>query len=110
LAVGTAFLVNMGKARYAWITFLPMLFVGTTTLTASVLSIKNIFWPLTAKPGFRVQVYLDSVLMAIFVTGVELVLLNVFRRCWLTLHGAPIPQEAFGPQAKGEGLPLSGCC
>jgi len=110
LAVGTAFLINMGKAKYAWITVAPMLFVGTTTLTAGVLSIKNIFWPLTKKPGFVFQGYLDSTLMAIFVTGVVLVLLNVARRCWQTLHGVPIPKEAFGPQAVGEGLPSSGCC
>ncbi len=110
LAVGTAFLINMGKAKYAWITVAPMLFVGTTTLTAGVLSIKNIFWPLTKKPGFVFQGYLDSTLMAIFVTGVVLVLLNVARRCWLTLHGEPIPKEAFGPQVAGEGLPSSGCC
>jgi len=110
LAVGTAFLINMGKAKYAWITVAPMLFVGTTTLTAGVLSIKNIFWPLTKKPGFVFQGYLDSTLMAIFVTGVVLVLLNVARRCWLTLHGEPIPQEAFGPPVAGEGLPPSGCC
>ncbi|HTB93806.1 MAG TPA: carbon starvation protein A [Candidatus Sulfotelmatobacter sp.] len=110
LAVGTAFLVNMGKAKYAWITVVPMLFVGTTTLTAGVLSIKNIFWPLTKKPGFVFQGYLDSTLMVIFVTGVVLVLLNVARRCWQTLHGEPIPKEAFGPPAVGEGLPSSGCC
>ena len=110
LAVGTAFLINMGKAKYAWITVAPMLFVGTTTLTAGVLSIKNIFWPLTKKPGFVFQGYLDSTLMAIFVTGVVLVLLNVARRCWLTLHGEPIPKEAFGPPVAGEGLPSSGCC
>jgi len=110
LAVGTAFLVNMGKARYAWITVLPMLFVGVTTLTAGVLSIKNIFWPLTSKPGFRVQGYLDSTLMSIFVAGVVLVLFNVARRCWLTLHGAPIPQEAFGPPVIAGSLPPSGCC
>src|SRR6202790_4597986 len=110
LAVGTTFLVNMGKARYAWITVVPMLFVGTTTLTAAVLSIKNIFWPLTYKSATRVQGYLDSILMTIFVTGVVLVLFNVARRCWLTLHGAPIPKEAFGPPVAGEGLPASGCC
>jgi carbon starvation protein len=110
LAVGTAFLINMGKAKYAWITVAPMLFVGTTTLTAGVLSIKNIFWPLTKKPGFVFQGYLDSTLMAIFVTGVVLVLLNVARRCWQTLHGEPIPKEAFGPQVVGEGLPSGGCC
>src|ERR1700692_3020134 len=110
LAVGTTFLVNMGKARYAWITVVPMLFVGTTTLTAGVLSIKNIFWPLTYKPATRVQGYLDSILMTIFVTGVVLVLFNVARRCWLTSHGAPIPKEAFGPPVAGERLPASGCC
>jgi carbon starvation protein len=100
----------MGKARYAWITVVPMLFVGTTTLTAGVLSIKNIFWPLTYKPATRVQGYLDSILMTIFVTGVVLVLFNVARRCWLTLHGAPIPKEAFGPPVAGERLPAGGCC
>jgi carbon starvation protein len=110
LAVGTAFLVNMGKARYAWITVIPMLFVGVTTLTAGVLSISNIFWPLTAKRGFRVQGYLDSTLMAIFVAGVALVLFNVARRCWLSFHGAPIPQEAFGPPVNGARLPSGGCC
>ena len=41
----------MGKAKYAWITAVPMCFVGVTTVTAGVLSIENIFWPLTAKPG-----------------------------------------------------------
>ena len=110
LAVCTTFLVNMGKGRYAWITVVPMLFVGVTTLTAGVLSIKNIFWPLTGKPGFRVQGFLDSTLMAIFVVGVILVLINVARRCWLTLHGAPIPQEAFGPPTLGADLPPGRCC
>ncbi|MEW6053381.1 MAG: carbon starvation CstA family protein [Nitrospirota bacterium] len=33
--VGTMFLVKSGKVRYAWVTFLPMVFMFTTTLTAS---------------------------------------------------------------------------
>jgi carbon starvation protein len=109
LAVGTTFLVNMGKARYAWITAVPMLFVGATTLTAGVLSIETIFWPLTRKPATAFQGYLDSILMALFVLGVVLVLFNVARRCWRTLHGEAHPQEAFGPPASAEGVPLR-CC
>ena len=35
--------------------------------------------------------------MVIFVTGVVLVLIESGRRCWKTLHGVPIPAEAFGP-------------
>ena len=38
LAVVTTFLVNMGKTKYAWVTAVPMCFVGVTTLTAGVLS------------------------------------------------------------------------
>ena len=97
LAVVTTFLVNMGKVKYALITAIPMCFVGVTTLTAGVLSIKNIYLPLAQKPGHGFQGYLDATLMVIFVTGVVLVLIESGRRCWKTLHGVPIPAEAFGP-------------
>jgi carbon starvation protein len=97
LAVCTTFIINMGKARYAWITAIPMCFVGVTTLTAGVLSIRDIYWPLAQTPGKQFQGYLDSTLMVIFVVGVILVLIESGRRCWKTLHGAPIPEEAFGP-------------
>ncbi len=109
LAVSTTFLVNMGKAKYAWITAVPMLFVGATTLTAGVLSIRNIFWPLTHVPTTRLTGYMDSILMAMFVVGVVLVLLDAGRRCWLTLHGAPIPKQSFGPPVV-DGEIRMGCC
>lgn len=109
LAVCTTFLINMGRAKYAWITAVPMLFVGVTTLTAGVLSIKNIFWPLTKVPGKMVTGYLDSILMAMFVVGVVLVLISAARRCWMTLQGAPIPKQAFGPPVV-DGEVRMGCC
>jgi carbon starvation protein len=111
LAVGTVFLINMGKAKYAWITAIPMAFVGITTLTAGVLSIKNIFWPLTHKTGMqRFTGYLDSVLMAIFVVGVVLVVIDAARRVWRTTKGEKIPEEAFGPPLTEEGEVKMGCC
>ena len=116
LAVTTTFLVNMGKARYAWLTAIPMVFVGATTLTAAVLSIRNIFWPMAMKPGTQFTGYLDSVLMSIFVVGVLLVVFEAGRRCWSTLHGKPIPPEAFGSplvlkkeEPAPAGVPV-GCC
>ena len=109
LAVVTTFLVNMGKVKYAFITAIPMCFVGVTTLTAGVLSIKNIYLPLAHQPGKGFQGYLDSTLMVIFVTGVVLVLIEAGRRCWKTLHGAPIPEEAFGPVSKEEEVKMA-CC
>jgi carbon starvation protein len=110
LAVVTTFLINMGKAKYAWISFVPMCFVGTTTLTAGVLSIKNIFWPLTSKPGQEFTGYLDSTLMSIFIIGVVLVVFDAARRWIASLNGAPAPVEAFGTPLTVEGEVRMGCC
>ncbi len=110
LAVATTFLINMGKHRYAWITALPMCFVGVTTITAGVLSIKNIFWPLTSKPGQAFTGYLDSVLMTIFILAVVLVVSDAVRRWIAVLNGAPVPQEAFGPPLTDAGDVKMGCC
>jgi carbon starvation protein len=110
LAVTTTFLINMGKKQYAWITAVPMCFVGTTTLTAGVLSIKNIFWPLTQKPGMVFTGYLDSILMTIFILGVILVVFDAVRRWIKTLNGAPAPVEAFGPPLTDAGEVKMGCC
>lgn len=117
LAVCTTFLINMGQAKYAWVTAVPMTFVGVTTITAGILGIKNIFWPLTRNPGTQFQGYLDSTLMVIFIVGVILVLFEAARRCWGTLHGKPLPSEAFGsPVYDEEPVPVGshsvsgGCC
>jgi len=108
LAVVTTFLVNMGKTKYALVTAMPMCFVGITTLSAAILSIKDIYLPLAQQPGKGFQGYLDSALMVIFITGVLLVLFECAKRCWKTLHGATIPEEAFGkPEAAGVRV---GCC
>jgi carbon starvation protein len=110
LAVSTTFLINMGKAKYAWITFVPMCFVGVTTLSAGVLSIRNIFWPLRLKPGQLFAGYLDTTLMIVFIVGVVLVLIDAVRRWIMVLNGAPVPVEAFGPPVTEEGKVKMGCC
>jgi carbon starvation protein len=110
LAVSTTFLINMGKQKYAWITAAPMCFVGVTTVSAGILSIKNIFWPLISKPGQEFTGYLDSILMVIFITGVVLVVFDAVRRWFAVLQGAPAPQEAFGPPLTAAGEVKMGCC
>ncbi len=110
LAVSTTFLINMRKAQYAVITGLPMLFVGVTTVTAGVLSVANIFWPLTSKPGQQLTGYLDSVLTSMFIAGVLLVVFDAVRRWVAVLNGAPAPVEAFGPPLTAEGEVRIRCC
>jgi carbon starvation protein len=109
LAVCTTFLVNMGKTKYVCVTAVPMCFLAVTTLTAGVQGIRNIFWPLTQQPGKEFTGYLDSTLMSIFIVGVVLVLVETVRRCWKTLRGEPIPQEAFGQPEEDMEVRLS-CC
>jgi carbon starvation protein len=43
LCVGTTVIVNSGRARYAFVTLVPLTFVATTTLTAAYLSTVNNF-------------------------------------------------------------------
>jgi carbon starvation protein len=110
LAITTTFLINMGKAKYALITAVPMCFVGVTTVTAGILSIENIFWPLTSKPGQMFTGYLDSTLMAIFIVGVILVVFDAGRRWIAVLNGAQPPAEAFGPPVTDREEVKMGCC
>jgi carbon starvation protein len=110
LAITTTFLINMGKAKYAPFTAIPMCFVGVTTVTAGVLSIRNIFWPLTSKPGQVFTGYLDSTLMGIFIVGVILVLFDAARRWIAVLQGAAPPAEAFGPPVTDRNEIRMGCC
>src|SRR5919199_1301190 len=49
LCVATTVIVNSGKARYAFVTIVPLAFVGTTTLVAGWKSITDNFWPLAQK-------------------------------------------------------------
>ena len=110
LSVCTTFLINMGKARYAWITAVPMCFVGVATVTAAVLSLRDIFWPLTSQPGQQLTGYLDSALMALFILGVILVLYSAARRWIAVLNGAAPPPESFGRPAPSGGEIRMGCC
>jgi carbon starvation protein len=45
LTIGTSFIINRGRIKYAWVTILPMIFVGITTMTAAFLNVKNIYIP-----------------------------------------------------------------
>jgi uncharacterized membrane protein len=87
-----------------------MVFVGVTTLVAAVLSITTIFWPLAHVPGSQLQGSLDALLMSLFVVGVILVVSAAMRRCWATLHGAPLPVDSFGAEKPAGTTIKGGCC
>ena len=51
LAVGTTILVNLGRARYAWVTITPLTFLSVTTLTAGFMSVRDNFLPMATGPN-----------------------------------------------------------
>ena len=83
LAIATIVLVNAGRARYAWVTILPMAFVATTTISAGILSVRDNFWPMAmgADPATRIQGYVNSVL-TIIMLGLVGVILSAAARRW----------------------------
>jgi carbon starvation protein len=92
LAVGTTIIINIGRAKYAWITFVPLCFVSTTTLTAGYMSVRDNFWPMAvgANPAVRVQGYVDSICTAIMMACVVIILTSAARR-WLMVLTGRIP-------------------
>ncbi len=89
LAVGTTVIINAGRARYAWVTLLPLSFVSVTTLTAGVLSVRDNFYPMAigADPTLHVQGYLNSVLTIVMMICVMVILTSAVLRWLAVLSG-----------------------
>jgi carbon starvation protein len=72
LVIGTSFIINRGRAKYAWVTILPMTFVGITTLTAGFLNMKNIYIPqlqnqVTRLPGLINLILTISIIICLLI-------------------------------------------
>ncbi|MEI6668876.1 MAG: carbon starvation protein A [Acidobacteriota bacterium] len=90
LTIGTTILVNMGRARYAWVTSVPAAFLATTTLTAGFMSVRDNFWPKAVgpNPALHVQGYLNSILTVTMMVCVVIIVVSAMRR-WF---GPRVPQ------------------
>jgi carbon starvation protein len=80
LAIGTSFIINRGRARYAWVTILPMIFVGVTTLTAAILNIKNIYFPQVQSTATLVPGLINLTLTVIIIICVFVILGNAIPK------------------------------
>ena len=96
LCVATTIIVNSGKARYAWVTVVPLTFVGSTTLVAGWKSITDIFWPLAQKADTSVQGYVNTGLTVVIMLAAIIIMIDSIRR-WLGTRRRPEPTEAASP-------------
>lgn len=82
LVIGTSYIINNGKKKYAWITILPMIFVGVTTLTAGFQNVKNIYLPQILESNTRIQGIINSSLTIVIVACVFIILFNAIPK-WI---------------------------
>jgi len=101
LCVATTIIINSGRAKYAWVTLLPLSFVATTTLVAGWESITDIFWPLSQKPETAMLGYINTFLTATIMVAAVIILADSIRR-WFGLGKRP---ESIVTLAEAE-LPL----
>ena len=79
LCIGTTLIIKMGKAKYIWVTLLPMLFMASTTFTASLKLIQDFTLKASTSPDpfvFRINALLMG---AMFVLAVVVVVDSVIK-------------------------------
>ena len=93
LAVATTVLINMGRTRVAWVTFLPLCFLSVTTMTAGYMSIRDNFWPLAVhtNPDLHVQGYVLSISTTIMMACCLMIMSAAIWR-WIAVLTGRIPQ------------------
>ncbi|MCA1578290.1 MAG: carbon starvation protein A [Acidobacteria bacterium] len=96
LCVATTILINTGKAKYAWVTIIPLVFVSTTTLVAGFKSITDIFWPLAQRAETSTQGLINTSLTAIIMIAAVVIMIDSIRR-WLGTPNQPqiSPLDSF---------------
>jgi carbon starvation protein len=98
LALVTTLLINTGRARYALVTILPMLFVTATTMTAAT-EMVGFQFPAMIKAGDTVKGTLNIVLTIFVVTCVALLLLLAISRWIAVISGGIAPRPALAGAA-----------
>jgi len=94
LAIATTIIMNSKKAKYAWITLVPFVFLSTNTLVGGWMSVRDNFWPLTknASATLRTQGYIDTFATLAMMACVLIIIAAAIRR-WIKTMG-PEPEAA----------------
>src|SRR5262245_41673718 len=92
LAVATTLVINIGRAKYAWVTGVPCAFISVTTLSAGYLNIVDTFWPMAvgSDPAVHIQGYVNSICTVIMMVCAVIILAATSRRCLAVLSGKSV--------------------
>ena len=84
LTVGTSFIMNRGKAKYAWVTLLPLIFVAFTTLSAGCLNIMNLFYPMLFVTKTQLQGSINLLLTVVIMGSVVVIMIDAVPK-WIAV-------------------------
>jgi carbon starvation protein len=87
LSVVTTVMINAGRAKYAPLTIIPMLFVTSTTMTAGYMLVTGRFWKMLDDPKTRVMGSLNIGLSLFMMACVIVILLAAIHRWTTVLRG-----------------------
>jgi carbon starvation protein len=97
LCVGTTIILREAKKKmYALVTLAPLVFVGTTTITAGVQSVYRIYLPMIEVAATRTTGIVNLAVTSALLVCVTLVIGGSALRWW-TLARAVKPEEALAP-------------
>jgi carbon starvation protein len=96
LAVGTSILINTGKARYAWTTVMPLVFLAINTLYGGFLNIRDNYYPLAvgANAARNFEGWVLTVCSTIMLVLAVVVLAGAIQKWFSVLSGGPVPATA----------------
>ena len=83
LAIGTSYIINRGKARYAWVTLIPLAFVGTTTIIAGIMNIWGIYIPQIGIPKNHLQGIINLGLTLVIMASMVIIIRDAIP-AWVT--------------------------
>jgi len=112
LCVGTTVLIKMDKAQYVWVTAVPMVFVGTITLTASYeLVLFFVGKAKAAGAGEGMPYYLDAALIGLVVVLALVALVDSIVKWYgFLIQKKPVTTSEAVPRDGGIKMPAGPCC
>ena len=89
LAVASTLIINIGRAKYVWVTAAPCAFVAVTTLTAGYRNIVDTFWPMAigTNANVHIQGYVNSICTVVMMICAVIILGATLRRSLAVLNG-----------------------
>ncbi len=96
LSIATTIIMNSKKAKYAWITLVPFIFLSTNTLLGGWMSIRDNFWPLAMGSNAKLvtQGYVNTICTAAMMVCVIIIIGAAIRK-WIQAMGTGVGAAAI---------------